>query len=66
MAFSLAADAERCSRGFLSFGLKGCKERVLMMNNAHGWMGGGMWGWTFFCVLVLVLLVVMINKVSTK
>jgi uncharacterized membrane protein len=37
-----------------------------MMNNSYGWMGGGMWVWTLICVLVVVLLVVMINKVSTK
>jgi hypothetical protein len=29
-------------------------------------MGGGMWVWTLIGVLVVVLLVVMINKVSTK
>jgi uncharacterized membrane protein len=40
--------------------------RDFMMNNSHGWMGGGMWVWTLICVLVVVLLVVMINKVSTK
>jgi hypothetical protein len=37
-----------------------------MMNNAYGWMGGGMWVWTLICILVVVLLVVMINKVSAK
>ena len=37
-----------------------------MMNNAYGWMGGGMWIWTVIGVLVVVLLVVAINKVSTK
>jgi uncharacterized protein YpmS len=37
-----------------------------MMNNAYGWMSGGMWGWTFFCVLALVVLVVMLNKAPTK
>jgi len=39
-----------------------------MMN---GWMGGsgwmgGMWIWTVIAVLVVVLLVVLINKLSTK
>jgi hypothetical protein len=29
-------------------------------------MGGGMWVWTVIGVLVVVLLVVTINKVSTK
>jgi hypothetical protein len=29
-----------------------------------GWMGGGMWIWTM--IAVVVLLVVAINKVSTK
>jgi uncharacterized membrane protein len=37
-----------------------------MMNHSYGWMGGGMWVWTLLSVLVVVLLVVMINKVSTK
>ena len=32
----------------------------------NGWMGGGMWLWTVIGVLVVVLLVVLINKVSTK
>jgi hypothetical protein len=32
----------------------------------NSWMGGGMWAWTLICVLVVVLVVVMINKVSTK
>jgi hypothetical protein len=31
-----------------------------------GGMGGGMWLWTVIGVLVVVLLVVLINKVSTK
>jgi hypothetical protein len=34
-----------------------------MMN---GWMGGGMWLWTVIAVLLVVLLVVAINKLSTK
>ncbi len=34
-----------------------------MMN---GWMGGGMWIYTVIGVLVVVLLVVAINKMSTK
>ncbi len=38
----------------------------LMMNNSYGGMGGGMWVWTLICILVVVLLVVMINKVFTK
>jgi hypothetical protein len=29
-------------------------------------MGGGMWLWTVIGVLVVVLLVVLINKVSTR
>jgi hypothetical protein len=37
-----------------------------MMNHAYGWMGGGMWIWTVIGVLMVVLLVVAINKVSTK
>ncbi len=38
-----------------------------MMNNSYGWMGcGGMWVWTVIGVLVVVLLVVLIKKVSTK
>lgn len=37
------------------------------MNQAYGWMGGGgMWIWAVIGVLVAVLLVVAINKVSTK
>ena len=45
-------------------------KRHSMMNNTGGWMGGwtggGMWIWTVIGVLVVVLLVVAINKVSTK
>ena len=41
-----------------------------MMNNSYGWMGGGasggMWIWTVIGVLVVVLLIVLIKKVSTK
>ena len=37
-----------------------------MMNLGYGWMGGGMWIWTVIGVLVVVLLVVVISKVSTK
>ncbi len=37
-----------------------------MMNNADGWMGGGMWIWTVIGTLVVVLLVVAINKLSKK
>jgi uncharacterized membrane protein len=62
----MAADAERCSRGFPRFGRERLQRKEGYMNNMYGWMGGGMWGWTIFCVLVLVLLVVMLNKVSTK
>lgn len=29
-------------------------------------MGGGMWIWTVIALLVVVLLVVLINKLSTK
>jgi hypothetical protein len=36
------------------------------MNHAYGWMSGAMWIWTVIGVLLLVLLVVAINKVSTK
>jgi len=34
-----------------------------MMN---GWMGGGMWLWTVIALLLVALLVVAINKLSTK
>lgn len=37
-----------------------------MMNNIDGWMSGGMWIWTVFGVLVVVLLVVLIIKLSKK
>jgi len=40
-----------------------------MMNgwmSGGGWMGGGMWLWTVIAVLLVVLLVVAINKLSTK
>ena len=37
-----------------------------MMNNAYGWMGGGIWIWTVIGVLVVVLLVVAITKLSNK
>ena len=37
-----------------------------MMNGSNGWMGGGMWIWTVIAVLAVVLLVVLINKVSTR
>jgi len=40
------------------------------MNQAHGWMnggmGGGMWLWTAIFVLVVVALVFMISKQSRK
>jgi uncharacterized membrane protein len=45
---------------------KNAAKRDFMMNDAYGWMGGGMWVWTVICILAVVLLVVMINKVSTK
>ena len=35
------------------------------MNYAYG-MGGMMWIWTVICILVVVLLVVVINRVSSK
>lgn len=41
-------------------------ERAFMMNYAYGWMGGMMWIWTLICILVVVLLVVVINRVSSK
>jgi uncharacterized membrane protein len=31
-----------------------------------GWFGGGMWLWTVIGVLVVVLLIVVINKMSSK
>ncbi len=37
-----------------------------MMRHTYGWMGGGMWLWTVIGVLVIVLLVVAINKLSSK
>ena len=37
-----------------------------MMNDTHGWMGGGMWIWTVIGVLVVVLLVVVISKLLNK
>ena len=33
-----------------------------MMNQWHGWMGGGMWGWTLACILIAALLIVAIAK----
>ena len=36
------------------------------MNHTYGWMGGGIWIWTVIAVLVVVLLVVLINRLSTK
>ena len=48
-------------------GLVAAEEKDSMMNQAYGWMGGGgMWIWTVIGVLVAILLVVAINKVSTK
>ena len=41
------------------------RKRYLMMNY-NGWMGGGMWIWTVFGVLLVVLLVCVINNVSKK
>jgi uncharacterized membrane protein len=35
------------------------------MGGTNGWMGGGMWLWTVIGVLVVILLVVLINKVSS-
>ena len=37
-----------------------------MMNYGHGLMGGGMWIWTVIGVLVVILLVVVINRRSTR
>ena len=36
------------------------------MDGTNGWAGGGMWIWTVVGVLVVVLLVVLIKKVSSK
>jgi hypothetical protein len=36
------------------------------MMNHDAWMGGGMWIWTVIAVLVVVLLAVTINKMSSK
>jgi len=45
-------------------------ERLFMMNQTDGWMGGwasgGMWIWAVIGVLLVVLLVVAINKMSKK
>ena len=45
-------------------------QRIFMMNQTDGWMGGwsggGMWVWTVIGTLVVVLLVVLINKISKK
>lgn len=49
--------SQRNERGFLMDHMNG------WMN---GWMGGGMWLWTVIGVLVVVLLVVAINKLSSK
>lgn len=52
------------------FGGEKCIERLLMMNQAGGWMGGwgggGMWVWTVIGILVVALLVVVIGKLSKK
>jgi len=32
-------------------------ERDVMMNQAYGWMGGGMWMWAVLAVLVVVVVV---------
>jgi hypothetical protein len=37
-----------------------------MMNQAGGWMGGGMWVWTMIGVVVVVLLAVVIIKLLKK
>jgi hypothetical protein len=57
------------SRFRLSSGRSQRSERDNMMNGwmgGSGWMGGGMWIWAVVGVLVVVLLVVAINKLSTK
>ncbi len=36
------------------------------MHGMNGWMGGGMWLWTWIAVLAIVLLVVAISKLSKK
>jgi len=45
-------------------------ERLFMMHQTDGWMGGwaggGMWIWTVIGVLVMVLLVVVISKLAKK
>jgi hypothetical protein len=37
-----------------------------MMSHGYGWMGGETWIWTVVGLLVVVLLVVVIRKMSTK
>jgi hypothetical protein len=37
-----------------------------MMNQVNGWMGGGMWGWTVVCTLLVVLIVFAIMKLAKK
>jgi uncharacterized membrane protein len=45
-------------------------QKLFMMNQTNGWMGGwtggGMWIWTVIGVVVVVLLVVVISKLSKK
>jgi len=33
-------------------------ERDVLMNDAYGWMGGGMWMWAVLAILVVVVVVV--------
>ena len=42
------------------------KQRLFMMNQIDGWMGGGMWGWIVIYSLVFVVIFVVVSKLSKK
>jgi hypothetical protein len=73
LRLSWAVWASACSIHFVATTkqrkIRDAKEGRFMMNYG-GWMnglaGGGMWIWTLIGVLVVVLLFVLIQKVSTK
>ena len=63
-------DARHCRQFRRHWNADRTNERLFMMNQGGGWMGGwgggGMWVWTVLAVLVVVLLIVVIVKLIDK
>jgi hypothetical protein len=49
-----------------SGGLVQLNERIFIMDQMNGWMGGGVWIWPVIGILVVALLVIVISKLSNK